>query len=56
VRRQQEVSTKGFMEGCMLGGRWFASDVFVDDVGDVLGGGGLDSEYKDDAKDLLGAA
>lgn len=37
-------------------GRLFAGDVFADEVGDVLGGGGLDLEYKDDAKDLLGAA
>ena len=35
-------------------GRWFAGDVFADGVGDMLGGGGLDLEYKDDAKDLSG--
>jgi hypothetical protein len=39
----------------MLGGSWFAGDVFADEVGDVLGGGGLGLEY-DDAKDLLDAA
>jgi hypothetical protein len=48
----QHEGLHGGMYAC---GRWFASDVFADNVGDVLGGGGLDLEYKDDAKDLLGA-
>jgi hypothetical protein len=46
---------EGLRGGCMLGGRWFARDVFPGDVGDVLRGSSFDLRYKDSAEDILGA-
>jgi hypothetical protein len=38
----------------MLGGRWFAGDVFPGEVGDVLRGSSFDLKYKDNTEDILG--
>jgi hypothetical protein len=46
---------EGLRGGCMLGGRWFARDIFPDDVSDVLHGSSFDLRYKDSAEDILGA-